>query len=157
MRNVRWIPRKESEMKRYLYKISIFRSRYLGRDFNGPSPPKENPESAYTARAQAPPLPSGGGGVLVYGRRKNESGPTGLWMDSPERARYITMTTATTQKIRLSNYTHEQRVNALARVEAKLATITVKDQIEYHMLSRTCLICLSFTWLLILTTSHERV
>jgi hypothetical protein len=23
---------------------------------------------------------------LVYGRRKNESGPTGLWMDSPERA-----------------------------------------------------------------------
>jgi hypothetical protein len=53
--------------------------------FNGPSPPKENPASAHTARAPAPPLPSGGGG-LVYGRRKNESGPTGLWMDSPERA-----------------------------------------------------------------------
>ncbi len=47
--------------------------------FNGPSPPKENPASAHTARAQAPPLPSGarggGGGGLVYGSRKNESGP----------------------------------------------------------------------------------
>ncbi len=29
-------------------------------NFNGPSPPKENPASAHTARAPAPPLPSGG-------------------------------------------------------------------------------------------------
>ncbi len=33
------------------------------RNFNGPSPPKENPASAHTARAPAPPLPSGGGGL----------------------------------------------------------------------------------------------
>ncbi len=29
------------------------------------------------------------GGALVYGRRKNESGPTGLCMDSPEKARGV--------------------------------------------------------------------
>jgi hypothetical protein len=40
-----------------------------------------------TPRGRRPPLyPRGGGGGLVYGRRKNECGPTGLWMDSPERA-----------------------------------------------------------------------
>ncbi len=33
-----------------------------------------------------PRLPSGGGGGQVYGSRKNESGPTGLGMDSQERA-----------------------------------------------------------------------
>jgi hypothetical protein len=32
--------------------------------FNGPSPAKENPASAHTARAPAPPLPSGGGGLV---------------------------------------------------------------------------------------------
>ncbi len=43
-----------------------------------------------TPRGRRPPLgplyPRGGGGGVFYGRRKNESGPTGLWMDSPERA-----------------------------------------------------------------------
>jgi hypothetical protein len=45
------------------------------------------PQSVNPHREGAgPPSTLGGGGVLVYGRRKNESGPTGLWMDSPERA-----------------------------------------------------------------------
>ncbi len=57
-----------------------------GFKFQWTKPPKENPASAHTARAPAPPLPSGRGLGLVYGRRKNESGPTGLGMDSPERA-----------------------------------------------------------------------
>ncbi len=35
-------------------------------NFNGPSPPKENPASAHTARAPALPLPSGGGGANTY-------------------------------------------------------------------------------------------
>ncbi len=41
-----------------------------------------------TPRGRRPPLyPRGeGGGGLVYGRRKKESGLTRLWMDSPERA-----------------------------------------------------------------------
>ncbi len=40
-----------------------------------------------TPRGRRSPLyPRGEGGCLVYGRRKNGSGPTGLWMDSPERA-----------------------------------------------------------------------
>jgi hypothetical protein len=38
------------------------------------------------------------------------------------------MTSATTQKIRLNNCTHEQLFKALARVEAKLATTTIKDK-----------------------------
>ncbi len=38
------------------------------------------------------------------------------------------MTSAITQKIRLSNCTHEQLFKALARVEAKLATTTIKDK-----------------------------
>ncbi len=38
------------------------------------------------------------------------------------------MTAATTQKIRLNNCTHEQLFKALARVEAKLATTTIKDK-----------------------------
>ncbi len=41
-----------------------------------------------TTRGRWPPSTLGGRGGLVYGRRKNESGPTrtGLWMDSQERA-----------------------------------------------------------------------
>ena len=38
------------------------------------------------------------------------------------------MTSETNQKIRLSNCTHEQLFKALARVEAKLATTTIKDK-----------------------------
>ncbi len=38
------------------------------------------------------------------------------------------MTSATTQKIRLNNCTHEQLFKSLARVEAKLATTTIKDK-----------------------------
>ena len=41
---------------------------------------------------------------------------------------FNTMTSETNQKIRLSNCTHEQLFKALARVEAKLATTTVKDK-----------------------------
>jgi hypothetical protein len=38
------------------------------------------------------------------------------------------MTSAATQKIRLNNCTHEQLFKALARVEAKLATTTIRDK-----------------------------
>ncbi len=38
------------------------------------------------------------------------------------------MTSSSTQKIRLNNCTHEQLFKALARVEAKLATTTIKDK-----------------------------
>jgi hypothetical protein len=38
------------------------------------------------------------------------------------------MTSATAQKIRLNNCIHEQLFKALARVEAKLATTTIKDK-----------------------------
>ncbi len=41
---------------------------------------------------------------------------------------FNTITSATTQKIRLNNCTHEQLFKALARVEAKLATTTIKDK-----------------------------
>jgi hypothetical protein len=42
---------------------STKRHKYSTAGFNGPSPPKENPVSAHTARAPAgPPLPSGGRG-----------------------------------------------------------------------------------------------
>ncbi len=38
------------------------------------------------------------------------------------------MTSATTQKINPTNCAHEQLFKALARVEAKLATTTIKDK-----------------------------
>jgi hypothetical protein len=38
------------------------------------------------------------------------------------------MTSVTTQKIRLNNCTHEQLFKASVRVEAKLATTTIKDK-----------------------------
>ncbi len=41
-------------------------------NFNGPSPPKENPASAHTARAPAPPLPSGGGGSSLWPQKEWE-------------------------------------------------------------------------------------
>jgi hypothetical protein len=41
---------------------------------------------------------------------------------------FNTITSATTQKIRLKNCTHEQLFKALAQEEAKLATTTIKDK-----------------------------
>ncbi len=51
--------------------------------FNGPSLPQGNAASASTTREQAPNLPSGDGGGLVYGGRRDGSGPTGLGMGLP--------------------------------------------------------------------------
>ncbi len=44
----------------YMYYMNYMYYMY----FNWPSPPKENPASAHTARAPPPPLPWGGGHVL---------------------------------------------------------------------------------------------
>jgi hypothetical protein len=60
-------------------------------NFNGPSPQRRTQRQAAAVsphcEGAGPPSPLwGGGGGLVYGSRKNESGPTGLGMDSSERA-----------------------------------------------------------------------
>jgi hypothetical protein len=49
---------------------------------NVPSPPKGNPAAAHAVRAPAPLLPRGRGG-LVYGRRGDRAGLTGLGMGPP--------------------------------------------------------------------------
>jgi hypothetical protein len=54
--------------------------------FQWTEPSKGEPSVSPHREGAGPPSTLGGGGGLVYGRRKNESGPTGLWMDSPERA-----------------------------------------------------------------------
>ena len=54
--------------------------------FQWTKPPKGEPSFSPHREGARPPFTLGGGGGLVYGRRKNESGQTGLWMDSPERA-----------------------------------------------------------------------
>ena len=48
--------------------------------------PRGGPSSSPRREGAGPPSTLGGGGGLVYGRRKNESGQSGLGMDYPERA-----------------------------------------------------------------------